>query len=57
MSDRVSVQKQMEQKSGLTMLAGVQNLTKELADELIERIEVYDDGRVEIKWKIKDIME
>jgi len=57
LSDRVSVQKQMEQKSGLTMLAGVQNLTKELADELIERIEVYDDGRVEIKWKIKDIME
>lgn len=57
LSDSVSVQKQMEQKSGLAMLAGIQNLTKELADELIERIEVYDDGRVEIKWKIKDIME
>ena len=44
-------------KSGLAMFVGVQNLTKELADELIERIEVYDSGRVEIKWKIKDVME
>lgn len=26
-------------------------LTKELVDELIERIDVYGDDRVEIKWK------
>ena len=57
LSDILSLQKQIEQKSGLAMFVGVQNLTKELADELIERIEVYDNGRVEIKWKIKDVME
>lgn len=57
LSDILSLQKQIEQKSGLAMFVGVQNLTKELSDELIERIEVYDNGRVEIKWKIKDVME
>ena len=39
------------------MFVGVENFTKELADELIERIEVYDNGSVEIKWKIKHVME
>ena len=57
LSDILSLQKQIEQKSGLAMFVGVENFTKELADELIERIEVYDNGRVEIKWKIKDVME
>ena len=57
LSDILSLQKQMEQKSGLAMFVGVENFTKELADKLIERIEVYDNGKVEIKWKIKDIME
>ncbi|MCM1541457.1 MAG: recombinase family protein [Blautia sp.] len=43
------------QKEGLARLAGAGSLTKELADLLIERVEVYDGDRVEIKWKIDEI--
>lgn len=57
LSDTVSIQEQLEQKSGLAVFAGAQSLTKELVDELIERIEVYSDDRIEIKWKMKDVME
>lgn len=31
-------------------------LTKELADALIERIEVYEADRIEVKWKFRDIV-
>lgn len=31
-------------------------LTKELADALIERIDVYEDDRIEVKWKFQDIV-
>lgn len=30
-----------------------QGVTKELADELIERIDVYNGDRVEIEWKFQ----
>lgn len=29
-------------------------LTQELVTELVERIEVYDHDRIEIKWKVKE---
>lgn len=41
------------QEQELAMFTGIQELTKELVDELIERIEVYSDNRVEIRWKFK----
>ena len=34
---------------------GIQSLTKELADELIEKIDVNDVDRIEITWKFKDL--
>lgn len=36
---------------GLKVYSGIQSLTKELADELIERIDVYGGDRVEVSWK------
>lgn len=44
-----------KQKGGMAQLAGAGSLTKELADLLIERVEVYNGDRVEIKWKIDEI--
>lgn len=38
----------------LQIYSGVQSLTKELADELIERIDVYDGDKVEVTWKFQD---
>lgn len=38
----------------LQIYSGIQSLTKELADELIERIDVYDVDRVEVTWKFRD---
>jgi len=35
--------------------AGAGSLTKELADLMIERVEVFNGDRVEIKWKIGEI--
>lgn len=57
LSDTVSIQEHLEQKNKLAAFTGVQCLTKELADELIELIEVYHNDKIEIKWKMKDIME
>lgn len=39
--------------SELQSCYGVTELTKELADKLIERIEVYDNDRIEIQWKFQ----
>lgn len=33
----------------------IQALTKELADDFIERVEVYGEDRIEIIWKFQDI--
>lgn len=38
----------------LQAYSGIQSLTKEMADELIERIDVYDGDRVEITWKFEN---
>ena len=48
----VSEQEALEQTDGMAVLLGTESLTKELVDELIERVEVYAEDRVEIKWKI-----
>ncbi len=34
--------------------SGIQSLTKELVDELVERIDVYDGHRVKVSWKFKN---
>ena len=39
------------EKVDLQQYYGVKELTKELADNLIERIDVYDGDRIEIRWK------
>lgn len=38
----------------LQIYSGIQSLTKESVDELIERIDVYDGDRVEVNWKFQD---
>lgn len=38
----------------LQAYSGIQSLIKEMADELIERIDVYDGDRVEITWKFEN---
>ena len=53
----VSEQEALEQTDGMAVLSEAESLTKELVDELIERVEVYADDRVEIKWKIADFVE
>ena len=39
------------------MMSGAECLTKELVNELIERMEVYAEDRVEIRGKMKDFVE
>lgn len=51
LAESVSVQENENQKKGLAVLAETQGLTKGLVDELIERVEVYSDGKIEIKWR------
>ncbi len=41
----------LEEKMGIMAVLDAEGLTKELVDELIERIEVYGEDRIEIKWK------
>lgn len=57
LAESLPIQNIAEQKSGLVVLADTQGLTEELVDGLIERIEVYSDERVEIKWKVRDVIE
>lgn len=51
MAENILVQNSLEEKMGMAALLDAEGLTKELVDELIERIDVYGDDRVEIKWK------
>ena len=53
MAETVLVQNSLEEKMGMVALLDVEGLTKELVDELIERIDVYGEDRVEIKWRFK----
>ena len=41
------------EKVDLQPYYGVKELTKELVDNLIERIDVYDGDRIEIRWKFQ----
>lgn len=36
---------------GVAAMIEAEGLTKELVDKLIDRIDVYGDNRVEIRWK------
>lgn len=50
-------QEELEQTDGMAVLSGAESLTKELVDELIERVEVHAEDRVEIRWKVVDFVE
>lgn len=56
MAEIVLMQNSLEETMGMAALLDAEGLTKELVDELIERIDVYGDDRVEIKrrFSIKD---
>ena len=41
----------LEEKMGMTAMLDMEGMTKDLVDDLIEKIDVYGDDRVEIKWK------
>ena len=41
----------LEDRMGRAAMIEAEGLTKRLVDELIERIDVYGDNRVEIRWK------
>lgn len=51
MAETVLVQNSLEETMGIVALLDAEGMTRELVDELIERIDVYGDDRVEIKWK------
>ncbi len=51
MAETALVTEALEEKMGIMAVLDAEGLTKELVDELIERIEVYGKDRVEIKWK------
>lgn len=44
-------QEALEEKAGMAAMLDTEGLSKHLVDELIERIEVYGEDRVEIRWK------
>ena len=49
-----SEQEEKKPDCDLQVYSGIQTLTKEMADELIERIDVYDGDRAEITWKFEN---
>lgn len=49
-----SEQEEKKLDCDLQAYSGIQSLTKEMADELIERIDVYGGDRVEITWKFEN---
>lgn len=51
MAETVLVTDALEEKMGIAPMLDAEGLTKELMDELIERIEVYGEDKVKIKWK------
>ncbi len=50
----IAEQEEKKPDCDLQIYSGIQSLTKELVDELIERIDVYDGDRVEVTWKFQD---
>ena len=57
LANLASRQETLEQTDSLAILSGAECLTKELADEVIERVKVYAEDRVEIRWKMKGFVE
>ncbi len=53
LNDISSVQDRPKEKVRLDAVIKNQELTKELVDELIECIDIYNGERVEIKWKFQ----
>lgn len=51
MGETVITRNLLEDRMGRAAMIEAEGLTKRLVDELIERIDVYGDNRVEIKWK------
>lgn len=52
--EELMVEQEKKPAYDLQIYSGIQSLTKEMADELIERIDVYDGDRVEVTWKFRD---
>ena len=50
----IAEQEEKQPDCDLQVYSGIQTLTKEMADELIERIDVYDGDRAEITWKFEN---
>lgn len=51
--DRLIEEQEKKPVYDLQEYSGVQYLTEELVDRLIERIDVYDEDRVEVSWKFQ----
>ena len=54
LEEAVSMGEGMGASMGLERFSGEYGLTQELVNELVERIEVYADDRIEIKWRVRD---
>ena len=52
--EKLMIEQEKKPAHELQIYSGIQSLTKEMADELIERIDVYDEDRVEVTWKFRD---
>ena len=50
----IAEQEEKKPDCDLQVYSGIQTLTKEMADELMERIDVYDGDRAEITWKFEN---
>ena len=46
-----TMQEALEEKAEMAAILAADGLTKDLVDELIERVEVYGEDRIEIRWK------
>ena len=54
MEETALVSETLEEKAGIVAMLDAEELIKELVNELIERIDVYGEDRVEIKWKFSN---
>lgn len=53
MTEIAVMQEALEEKAGKVAILAADGLTKDLVDELIERVEVYGEDRIEIRWKFQ----
>ena len=54
LEEAVSVGEGIGASMGMERFSRECGLTQELVDELVERIEVFADDRIEMKWKVRD---